>query len=103
MLSTPAESDALHERSLAFVRAFEEGRAMPEPFDALAADLARFQAAHVAGYGRLCRARGTDPARIRGAREAPAVPTEAFKVSRVATFHERGGAWLPPDAPSRNL
>ena len=88
MLSTPAESDALHERSLAFVRAFEEGRAMPEPFDALAADRARFQAAHVAGYGRLCRARGTDPARIRGAREAPAVPTEAFKVSRVATFPE---------------
>ena len=82
------ESDALHERALGFVRAFEAGAPMPESFDALASDLARFQAAHVAGYARLCDARGASPAKFRVAADAPAVPTEAFKLSRVATFPE---------------
>ncbi len=82
----PRESDALHERALAFVRAFEAGEPMPEPFDALAVELARFQAAHVAGYARLCSARGAVPSRFRAAGDAPAVPTDAFRVSRVATF-----------------
>jgi hypothetical protein len=82
----PSESDALHGRALAFVRSFEADAAMPEPFDALAADLARFQAAHVPGYARLCEARGADPAHFRRAADAPAVPTEAFKISRVSTF-----------------
>lgn len=81
-----AESDALHERALAFVRAFEAGREAPEPFDALACDLARFQAAHVEGYARLCGARGVIPDSLRRAQDAPAVPTEAFKLARVAAF-----------------
>jgi hypothetical protein len=81
-------SDSLHRRARAFVHAFDAGLPMPEPFDALAADLARFQALRVDGYGRLCRARGLDLARIRSAAEAPAVPTDAFKVSRVAAFPE---------------
>ncbi len=81
-----AASDALHTRARAFVRAFEEGTTMPEPFDALAVDLARFQAEHVPGYARLCAARGLDPSTFTGAADAPAVPTEAFKVSRVAAF-----------------
>ena len=82
------ESDALHERALGFVRAFEAGQAMPESFDALACDLARFQAASIPGVARLCVARHADPQRFRAATDAPAVPTEAFKVSRVATFPE---------------
>jgi hypothetical protein len=81
-----AESDALHERALAFVRAFESGVGAPEPFDALACDLARFQASQVEGYARLCRARGVDPVSLRDAHEAPAVPTDAFKLARVASF-----------------
>jgi hypothetical protein len=81
-----AESDALHERALAFVRAFESGRGVPEPFDGLACDLARFQASHVEGYARLCRARGIDPGSLLDAHQAPAVPTEAFKLARVAAF-----------------
>jgi hypothetical protein len=81
-----AESDALHARARAFVRAFEHGEAAAEPFDALAVDLARFQARHVAGYARLCAARGVDPERIRSAGEAPAVPTDAFKVATVFAF-----------------
>ncbi len=83
-----AESDALHARARAFVAAYEAGAAMPESFDDLACDLARFQAANVPGYGRLCRARGFDPARAQRASEAPAVPTEAFKATRVAAFAE---------------
>jgi hypothetical protein len=70
------------------VRAFERGDAPPESFDSLAADLARFQAAHVSGYARLCASRGIDPASISRASEAPAVPTDAFKVARVFAFDE---------------
>ncbi len=62
---------------------------MPEPFDRLAADLARFQAAHVPGYARLCAARGVDPATVTRAAQAPAVPTDAFKLARVFAFPER--------------
>lgn len=82
-------SDSLHERARAFVSAFEaspESPASPEPFDALASDLARHQAAHIEGYTRLCKARGVDVAKLESASDIPAVPTDAFKVTRVATF-----------------
>jgi len=82
------ESRALHARARAFASAFERGAEMPEPFDALARDLARFQAAHVAGYARLLRARGVDPRSIERASDAPAVPTDAFKLARVSAFDE---------------
>lgn len=85
-MTAARESDALHERARAFVRAFERGASMPEPFDALATDLARFQARYVPGYARLCAARGVDTARIARACDAPAVPTDAFKLGRVSAF-----------------
>ncbi len=81
-----ARSDALHVRAVAFVRAFERGEPMPEPFDSLAADLGRFQAANIEGHARLCRARGVSPAGFARAADVPAVPTEAFKLTRVAAF-----------------
>jgi hypothetical protein len=62
---------------------------MPEPFDVLAADLARFQAETVSGYRRLCEARGVEPKTIVRAEEAPAVPTEAFKIGNVFAFDVR--------------
>jgi hypothetical protein len=80
------ESDALHERALAFVRAFEQKAPMPESFDALACDLGRFQAANIEGFARLCHARGALPDRFALAADIPAVPTDAFKLSRVAWF-----------------
>jgi hypothetical protein len=83
-----ATSESLHQRARAFVHAFERGGNPPESFDALACDLARHQAAHVEGYARLCRARGVDVESIDMAGEAPAVPTDAFKMTRVATFPE---------------
>jgi hypothetical protein len=76
----------LHARARAMVAAFEAGRASPEPFDALACDLARHQAARIEGYARLCHARGVDLAKLSRADAVPAVPTDAFKLTRVATF-----------------
>jgi acyl-CoA synthetase (AMP-forming)/AMP-acid ligase II len=87
-----AESSALHARARAFVAAFERGEPSPEPFDGLACDIARFQASHIDGYARLCRARGVDPRALSLAIDAPAVPTDAFKVTRVAAFDERDAA-----------
>lgn len=84
-----ARSSTLHVRARAFVRAFEQGEAPPEPFDALACDLARYQADHVAGYARLLRARGLDAAAFERAGDIPPVPTDAFKLTRVAAFDER--------------
>jgi hypothetical protein len=68
------------------VAAFVAGQPPPETFDALACDLARHQAAHIEGYARLCRARGVDLGALASADAIPAVPTDAFKVTRVATF-----------------
>jgi len=79
-------SEALHARARAFVDAFERGAAMPEPFDRLAVDLARFQARFVPGYARLCAHRGLDPASFERAADAPAVPTDAFKLTDVFAF-----------------
>jgi hypothetical protein len=86
------ESDALHARARAFVAAFEAARPMPESFDALAADVARFQASRVEGYARLCKAHGVDVAVLARAADAPAVPTDAFKAARIATFPEGAAA-----------
>jgi Acyl-protein synthetase, LuxE len=87
-----ATSDTLHARVRRIIRAFERGEATPEPFDALAADIARFQAAWVPGYARLCAARGVDPRAIVRAADAPAVPADAFKLARVFAFDERDAA-----------
>jgi hypothetical protein len=86
------ESRALHDRVRAMIRAFEVGIAMPEPFDVLAAEVARFQAKHVAGYARLCAARGVAPSSIASAADAPAVPTDAFKLAPVFAFDSREAA-----------
>jgi hypothetical protein len=79
-------SNELHARARAMVRAFEARAPMPESFDRLACDLARFQAENIEGYARLCRARGVDVLKLERAADAPAVPTDAFKLTRVATF-----------------
>jgi hypothetical protein len=86
---TCRESDALHGRARAMVNAFERGAPAPESFDHLAVDLARFQAAHVPGYARLCAARGVDPVAFGRASDAPAVPADAFKLASVFCFEDR--------------
>lgn len=88
-MNAHSQSKSLHARAQAFVRAFEApGADMPESFDALAVDLARFQAEHVEGYRRLLAARGVRVDDLRAATDAPAVPTDAFKVARVSAFAE---------------
>lgn len=71
--------------------AFERGEPAPD-FDAFACALARYQAEHSPGFARLCRARGVDPAALASASDVPAVPTDAFKLTRVATFDQRDDA-----------
>ncbi|OJY30808.1 MAG: hypothetical protein BGO98_29000 [Myxococcales bacterium 68-20] len=80
-------SSSLHARARAFVDAFERGEAAPD-FDELACELARYQADHAPGFARLCRARGVEPSALSRAEDVPAVPTDAFKLTRVATFDE---------------
>jgi hypothetical protein len=76
----------LHSRAKAFVDAFESGTAMPESFDVLACDLARHQAAHSSGFARLCASKRLDLSTLERADDIPAVPTDAFKLTRVAAF-----------------
>jgi hypothetical protein len=79
-----AASEALHARVRRFARAALGGSAEPsEPFAALALDIARFQAEHNPAYARLCRHHGTS---LDSLLEAPAVPADAFRLGRIATF-----------------
>jgi hypothetical protein len=79
-VSSLEESDALHARVRAFARHSLSGAAT-ESFDALAADIARFQAAHIPGFRRLVDAHGTS---LSDAASIPAVPVDAFRLARVA-------------------
>ncbi|MEO8878080.1 MAG: hypothetical protein ABI461_20985, partial [Polyangiaceae bacterium] len=90
-MSRPSKLEAsslLHARARAFVTAFEAAETMPEAFDGLACDIARFQAENVAGFARLVRSRNLDPSTWTRAEEIPAVPTDAFKHARVSAFPE---------------
>ncbi len=72
------ESEALHERA----RAFARGEA-PETddFERLALDIARFQARYAPGFRRLVEARSPGLDRLDA---IPAVPSDAFRLTRVA-------------------
>jgi hypothetical protein len=77
-------SDRLHER----VQRFADGNA-DDSFSALALDIARFQAEASAGFRRLLRARGAD---LQTLDDIPPVPSDAFRLARVATFAPELGA-----------
>lgn len=91
-MDAPGTSEALHARVRAVIAASARGAAA-EPFDAIALDLARYQAAHVAPVARLVRARGVDLARATSADVIPAVPCDVFRLARVAAH--------APDADAR--
>jgi hypothetical protein len=74
------ESDALHARVVAFARATIEGRPA-EAFDELATAIARYQERHIPGFRRLVASRG---ALLTSAEAIPAVPVDAFRLTRVA-------------------
>jgi hypothetical protein len=71
-------SDLLHER----VQRFAAGET-DDSFVGLALDIARFQATASEGFGRLVRARA---ASLEALDDVPPVPSDAFRLTRVATF-----------------
>lgn len=77
------ESDALHTRVRAFITASLRGEPT-ESFDALALDLARFQAAHIPAIARLAHARHAQFSHARDASVIPGVPTDVFRLARIA-------------------
>ena len=82
---SPVESDGLHARVQAFLRAaIVDPARTPESFDAIAVAHARYQAAHIPAMARLARARGIDLASATRAAEVPAVPCDVFRLARVA-------------------
>ncbi len=77
------ESNRLHERVRRFIDESAKGQTL-EPFDALATDIARFQAAHIPSIRRLHDARGITKRSLVAAEQIPAVPTELFRMKRIA-------------------
>ncbi len=78
-------SNQLHERVQRFAALALAGApaGSAETFEQLALDLARFQAEASPGFARLIESRG---ARLASLDDVPAVPSDAFKLTRVATF-----------------
>jgi hypothetical protein len=60
--------------------------ALDRDFDRLAVALFEHQAEHVPVYRRYARLRGIVPGAVEIARQVPALPVEAFKRARIATF-----------------
>jgi hypothetical protein len=77
-------SRQLHDRVRRFIDDHTAGRQPVDSFDALAVDLARHQHAGMTGVERLYFARGVDVHSIGRASQVPAVPTDVFKLRRVA-------------------
>jgi Acyl-protein synthetase, LuxE len=83
MAGVTAASDALHARVRAFIEVSMRG-GPTEPFEVLGADIARFQIARVAPVARLARARGLTADGAIAIDVIPAVPTDVFRLARVA-------------------
>ncbi|MFZ5893883.1 MAG: acyl-protein synthetase [Myxococcota bacterium] len=75
-----SESDALHARVRAFA---ESSRETGEHFEQLALDIARYQATYNSSFARLIERRC---AKLESIDDIPAVPTDAFRLTRVATY-----------------
>jgi hypothetical protein len=78
------ERRELHARARAFIAACADGVSPPETFDALGLAIARYQAANIAPYRRLISSTVRDLAGVAKVRELPAVPTDVFRLTRVA-------------------
>ena len=72
------ESESLHQRVRAFAR---EGSDSPQAFEAMALEIAQFQARYAPGFRRLVEERGASLDRLEA---IPAVPCDAFRIARVA-------------------
>lgn len=77
-MSVEEESEALHRKVRAFARGESEAT-----FDALALDIAKYQARHSPGIARLVAARQSP---LDTLASVPSVPVDAFRITRVSTF-----------------
>lgn len=82
MSSQLDESAALHARVAGLIA--EGGPRSASELDGLALDVARYQVDHVEPVARLARARGVDPRRLASIDAFPALPTDVFRLRRVA-------------------
>ena len=73
-----ARSDALHSRVQAYIHTTNHNR---DTFEALALDIARFQADFIPGFARLVESRKS---RLESVSAIPAVPVDAFRLARIA-------------------
>ncbi len=89
MIEPLAESIELHARAQAFVTATLQGRVPSESFESLGAAVASFQYRNIDGYKKLCTARGISVEPPFSLSRMPAVPTDAFRWTRVSAFSER--------------
>jgi hypothetical protein len=74
----------LHGRVEAFIAASMEGATSAETFDELGLDIARHQATHVPAVRRLLASGRRDMRDVTSVRELPAMPTDVFRLTRVA-------------------
>jgi phenylacetate-coenzyme A ligase PaaK-like adenylate-forming protein len=81
-VSVVTESDALHARVRAEIA--RGGPRSPDELAELALAIARFQREHVAVVRRLFEARGVDADHLDSVDRIPAVPTDTFRLRRVA-------------------
>jgi hypothetical protein len=87
MNTTNGEREArreLHRRVSSFIDASEKGETARDTFDALGLAIARHQADHVPAYRRLVAHRRVNPRDAASLRDLPAVPTDAFRLTRIA-------------------
>lgn len=82
-VTSQATSESLHQRVQEFINRSLD-LLPPERFDDLALEIARFQFAHVPAFARLCRARGVDLDKLDSAHAIPALPTDVFRLARIA-------------------
>jgi hypothetical protein len=87
MTAATEQRDGLHDRVRAFIDESARGAQPSEGFDALALAILGYQADRVPAYARLLAAAGVDPRRVESPRALPAMPTEAFRLARIAA-HE---------------
>jgi hypothetical protein len=74
----------LHGDVQSFIDRTSHGLAPVEPFERLALSILGYQAEHVPAYARLCAEAGVHPRDARDPRMLPAMPTEAFRLARIA-------------------
>jgi hypothetical protein len=78
------ERQRLHREVQAFIDQTAEGRTPAVSFEELALSVLRYQVEHVPAYARLCAAAQRGPGDVNDPRQLPAMPTEAFRLARIA-------------------